>query len=109
MRLPFHFEIYNNVLSSLDCEFVLQVLLRRFGSVKNKLQLNTGSEDLSAFTEHQTVCCAFTPVFKGWQDVFPPVDHTSLLCDMKLLQELSSVPLDDFDGLRRVILTTYVF
>lgn len=90
------------------------MLLRRYEHVKNKLQMNTVSSDLSAFVESLASCCSFTPemlceksVFEGWQDMFPPVDNTSLFWDMELIKELTSVPLDDLDGLHQVILTNF--
>lgn len=72
-----------------------------------------GSKDLSAFGESSASCCLFTTemlcqksVFEGWQDTCPPVDNTSLFWDMELLEELTSIPLDNLEGLHQVILTT---
>lgn len=97
----------------LVIKFVLQVLLRRFEHEKHKLQLNTGSKDLSAFAESSAACCSFTPellcqssVFEAWQDTLLPVDYTSLFWDMQLLQKLTSIHLDDIEGLHQVMLTT---
>jgi len=94
-------------------KFVLQIVLRRFEHEKHKLQLITGSKDLSAFAENSPACCSFTPemlceksVFEAWQDTFLPVDYTSLFCDMELLQKLTSIHLDDLEGLHQVMLTT---
>lgn len=77
----------------------------------NKLQMNTGSKDLSAYAENLASCCLSTPellcqksVFEGVQDTFPPADATSLFWDMELLNELTSVPLDELEGLHQVIL-----
>ena len=97
----------------VNLKFVLQILSRRFEHEKHKLQLNTGSKDLSAFAENSAACCSFTPVmlceksvFEAWQDTFLPVDYTSLFWDMKLLQKLTSIHLDDLEGLHQVMLTT---
>ncbi|XP_027334240.1 midasin [Abrus precatorius] len=85
-----------------------QILIRRFENEKHKLQLNTGSKDLSAFAENLAACCSFTPemlcqksVFEGWQDTFLPVNYTSLFWDMELLQKLTSIHLDDLSGLHQ--------
>ena len=102
----------------VNLKFVRQILSRRFEHEKHKLQLNTGSKDLSAFAENSAACCSFTPVmlceksvFEAWQDTFLPVDYTSLFWDMKLLQKLTSIHLDDLEELHQVMLTTisYLF
>ncbi|KAG4379533.1 hypothetical protein GLYMA_16G004800v4 [Glycine max] len=87
-----------------------QILSRRFEHEKHKLQLNTGSKDLSAFAENSAACCSFTPVmlceksvFEAWQDTFLPVDYTSLFWDMKLLQKLTSIHLDDLEELHQAV------
>ncbi|KAL3008468.1 hypothetical protein AAZX31_07G033800 [Glycine max] len=87
-----------------------QIVLRRFEHEKHKLQLITGSKDLSAFAENSPACCSFTPemlceksVFEAWQDTFLPVDYTSLFCDMELLQKLTSIHLDDLEGLHQAV------
>ncbi|KAJ1420361.1 P-loop containing nucleoside triphosphate hydrolase [Sesbania bispinosa] len=91
-------------------EEMYQVLFKRFEHIKNRLQINTGYKDLSALAESQAACCSFTPeilcqksVFEGWQDTFPIVDNGSLFWDMELLQELTSVPLDNLEGLHQAV------
>ncbi|KAG4911824.1 hypothetical protein JHK82_052419 [Glycine max] len=91
-----------------------QILSRRFEHEKHKLQLNTGSKDLSAFAENSAAYCSFTPimlcekfVFEAWQDTFLTVDYTSLFWDMKLLQKLTSIHLDDLEELHQA--STIVF
>lgn len=82
--------------------------------------MNTGSKDLSTYAESLASSCSFTSellcqktVFEGWQDTLPPADATSLFWDMELLKELTSVPLDELEGLQKVIFITkfaiYVF
>ncbi|CAJ1950871.1 unnamed protein product [Sphenostylis stenocarpa] len=85
-----------------------QVLLRRFEHEKHKLQLNTGSKDASAFAENSAACCSFAPemlcqksAFEAWQNTFLPVDYTSLFWDMEILQKLTSIHLDDLEGLHQ--------
>ncbi|XP_019425404.1 PREDICTED: midasin isoform X2 [Lupinus angustifolius] len=92
---------YDDVHIVKQLEEMYQTLLRCFEEEKNKLMMNTGSEDLSAFRESSS-CCLFTcemlcqkSVFEGWQDTLPPVDNTSLFWDMELLQELTTIPLDN--------------
>ncbi|TKY64312.1 Midasin protein [Spatholobus suberectus] len=87
-----------------------QMLLRRFEHEKHKLQLNTGSKDLSSIAENSAACCSFTPemlcqksAFEAWQDTFLPVDYTSLFWDMDLLQKLTSIHLDDLEGLHHAV------
>jgi midasin len=97
-------------------ELVLQVLWGRLEHEQHKLQMNTGSKDLSAYADSLASCCLSTPellcqksVSEGWQDTFPPADATSLFWDMELLKELSSVPLDELEGLHQVILRTIFY
>ncbi|WVZ15742.1 hypothetical protein V8G54_013308, partial [Vigna mungo] len=87
-----------------------QVLLRRFEHEKQKLQLNSGSKDSSSFVEYSTACCSFSremlcqkSAFEAWQDTFPPVDYASLFWDMELLQKLTSIHLDDLEGLHQAV------
>ncbi|XP_029127909.1 midasin [Cajanus cajan] len=91
-------------------EEMRQMLLRRFEHEKHKLILNTGSKGLSYFAENSDACCSFTPemlcqksVFEAWQDTFVPVDYTSLFWDMDLLQKLTSIHLDDLEGLHQAM------
>ncbi|RDX86825.1 Midasin, partial [Mucuna pruriens] len=93
-----------------ELEKMHEMLLRRFEHEKNKLQLNTGSKDLSAFAENSAACCLFTPemlcqnsVFEAWQETFLPVDYTSLFWDMELLQKLTSIHLDDLEGSHQAV------
>jgi len=97
----------------LIVKIVPQVLLRRFEHEKQKLLLNTGSKDSSSFVENSAACCSFSremlcqkSAFEAWQDTFLPVDYTSLFWDMKLLQKLTSIHLDDLEGSHQVILIT---
>ena len=92
------------------------MLFRRFEYEKNKLHMNTGYKDLSSLVESSAACCSFTPemwcqksAFEGWQDMFPPVDYTSLFWDMELLQELTSIHWDDLKGEHQVMLTIFPF
>ncbi|KAJ1401027.1 P-loop containing nucleoside triphosphate hydrolase [Sesbania bispinosa] len=91
-------------------EEMYQVLFKRSEHIKNRLQINTGYKDLSGLAESQAACCSFTPeilcqksVFEGWQDTFPIVDNSSLFWDMELLQELTSVPFDNLEGLHQAV------
>lgn len=92
------------------------MLSGRLEHEQNKLQMNTGTKDLSAYAENLASCCLSTPellcqksVFEGVQDTFPPADATSLFWDMELLKELTSVPLDELEGLHQVISRTIFY
>lgn len=93
----------------------LQMLLKRFEHETNKLQMNTGSNGLADFGESSVACCSFTPgmlclqsAFGSWQDTLPPIDSTSLYWDLELLQELTSIHLDDLNDLHQVRSTIVV-
>ncbi|AET01690.2 midasin [Medicago truncatula] len=97
-----------HIIEKLDEAY--QVLSGRLEHEQNKLQMNTGTKDLSAYAENLASCCLSTPellcqksVFEGVQDTFPPADATSLFWDMELLKELTSVPLDELEGLHQVV------
>ncbi|PNX56119.1 midasin [Trifolium pratense] len=95
-----------HIIEKLDEAY--QVMLGRLEHEQHKLQTNTGYKDLSAYADSLASCCLSTPellcqnsVSEGWQDTFPPADATSLFRDMELLKELSSVPLDELEGLHQ--------
>ncbi|MCI19504.1 midasin, partial [Trifolium medium] len=97
-----------HIIEKLDEAY--QVLLGRLEHEQHKLQTNTGSKDLSAYADSLASCCLSSPellcqnsVSEGWQDTFPPADATSLFRDMDLLKELSSVPLDELEGLHQLL------
>ncbi|XP_045787692.1 midasin-like [Trifolium pratense] len=97
-----------HIIEKLDEAY--QVMLGRLEHEQHKLQTNTGYKDLSAYADSLASCCLSTPellcqnsVSEGWQDTFPPADATSLFRDMELLKELSSVPLDELEGLHQVV------
>lgn len=92
------------------------MLVSRFEDEKNKLQMSTGSIDLSDFAERPASCCSSAPemlcqksVLEGWQDTFPPVDNTSLFLDLQLLKQLTSMPLDELEGLPQVMLRSICY
>ncbi|KAI4355485.1 hypothetical protein L6164_004254 [Bauhinia variegata] len=89
-------------------EEMSQMLLSRFEYEKHKLHMSTGSSGLAVYGETSVACCSFTPEilcrksgFSSWQDTLPPVDITSLFWDMDLLQELTSIHMDDLEGLHQ--------
>ncbi|XP_058750373.1 midasin-like isoform X2 [Vicia villosa] len=97
-----------HIIEKLDEAY--QVLLGRLEHEQNKLKMKTGSKDLSTYAESLASCCSSTSellcqktVFEGWQDTLPPADATSLFWDMELLKELTSVPLDELEGLQKVV------
>ncbi|KAK8465039.1 hypothetical protein PHAVU_010G134100 [Phaseolus vulgaris] len=100
----------DNIHDLQKLEQTHQVLLRRFEHEKQKLQLNTGSKDSSSFVENSATCCSFScemlcqkSAFEAWQNTFLPVDYTSLFWDMELLQKLTSIHLDDLEGLHQAV------
>ncbi|XP_038723701.1 midasin [Tripterygium wilfordii] len=85
-----------------------QMLLRRYGSEKNKLKAKLGSEEELDFEENSSTCCGFHPenLCLGsnsgiWLDTLFIIDSAAFALDTELLEKLLSIILDDYEGLQQ--------
>ncbi|KAH9607417.1 hypothetical protein KSS87_007507 [Heliosperma pusillum] len=77
------------------------MLLNRYESEKNKLEINATSPT-TAYALAATECCTVIPEvmcymsgFEAWMESIPIADDTSLLLDLLLLEDLSGIVLAD--------------
>ncbi|KAJ4717838.1 Midasin [Melia azedarach] len=86
-------------------EQMYQMLMKRFGYEKCKLEANLGHDQLC--DSDLSSCCVFRievlckkPWYDGWLDTLPINDSASWFLDMELLQELSQMPIIDHKELQ---------